>query len=203
MKFSRAISCVDVKRAFVAAEFMRRRDERYVPLLSDKEFSDRLAKAKAHVKKMGNAELDRVIVKKYPPRRDAYDGVDWHVGMVKTSEVAVWRGAGGLPASWTSGSLDETAKKIAVAFRKDSKLLKARIKRAIPRILRTAAETVQKEKYLLPIILPAGTIPSSRRGVRKFKGDIDDGSMRCLALAISGTKIIKAYVGVRKKSARG
>ena len=55
---------------------------------------------------------------------------------------------------------------------------------------------IQKEKYLFPVVLPGGTM--GRKGLKKMKGDIDDGCMRSIALAISGKKKIKMYIGKKK-----
>jgi hypothetical protein len=201
MKLISPVPRIDVKRAFIASQYTRYQSHRrYLPLLTKQEFSKKLARAKARAKKLNNAQLDRIIGKEWKPRRDAYNSVDWYIGTVKTNEVAAWKGAGGLPIFWTKGPLIATAEKVSEALRKNSKLLKSRIKRSVSRILQTSADTIQKDRYLFPIILPAGTIPDARRGMKKFKGDIDDGCMRSIALAISGKKTIKAYIGVRKRS---
>lgn len=199
MKLLFPVSRIEVKRAFVASQQVRyQHHRRYLPLLSKVEFSKKLRAAKVKVKKLSGARLDRIIGKEYPPRRDAYNSVDWYVGIVKITEIAVWKGAGGLPIAWTRRSLAATAKKVSVAMKGNSKLLNSRIKRSVPRILQTSAEMVQKDKYLFPIILPPGTIKHCRQGVEKFKGDIDDGNMRSIALAVGGKKTIKAYIGVKK-----
>lgn len=198
MKLLSSVDRIEIKRAYVAAQFVRlERHKRYMPLLTRKEFSKKLGRAKLRVKKLNNAQLDRIIGKEWKPRRDAYNSVSWYIGTIRTNEVAAWKGAGGLPISWTKGHLAATAKKVSKALHANSKLLKSRIKRSIPRILQTSVDVAQKDRYLFPIILPAGTIPDARRGMRKFKGDIDDGCMRSIALAISGKKIIRAYIGVK------
>ncbi len=200
MKLISPVRGIEVKRAFVISQHIRRhgnKNKRYLPLLSKEEFARKLKSAKAYVKKMNDVQLDRIIAKEWPPRRDAYNGVEWHLGVVDANEVAVWKGAGGLPVAWTNGSLSKTAKKVSLAMKKNSELLKSRVKRSIPRILQTSSDIVQKDKYLFPIVLPGGTIPQCRKGLKKLKGDIDDGCMRSIALAISGKKKIKAYIGTR------
>lgn len=199
MKLITPVSRVEVKRAFVASQKVRyQRHRHYLPFLSSEEFSKKLALAKKTVQKFSDAQLDRIIGKEYAPRRDAYNSVDWYIGNAKINELGTWKGAGGLPIAWTSGSLEATARKVARAMKNNSKLLNSRIKRSVPRILQTSAEMVQEDRYLFPIILPPGTIKQCRQGVKKFKGDIDDGNMRSIALAIGGKKTIKAYIGVRK-----
>jgi hypothetical protein len=49
-------------------------------------------------------------------------------------------------------------------------------------------------RFLAPIVVPGGTwrpTPPCRR----MKGDIDDGCMRAIALAIKGHDNFKAYIG--------
>ncbi|HUC02024.1 MAG TPA: hypothetical protein VMA75_03915 [Candidatus Paceibacterota bacterium] len=199
MKLIRSVARIEVKRAFVAANDTRGHSKGRRAKLSKEDFEKNFKKAKKRVKELSNSQLDRIIGREFTKRRDAYNQVDWYAGTVKTNEVAVWRGAGGLPPVWTRGSLSQTGKLVALAIKKKSKRLKKRVKLAIPGILAISADAVQKEKYLLPIILPADTIPGCRRGLKKFKGDIDDGCMRSIALAVSGKKVIKAYIGVKKK----
>ena len=54
---------------------------------------------------------------------------------------------------------------------------------------------IKKEKYLLPILLPAGIIAKPRKGMQKTKFYIDDGNMRALAFTSTGDKKIKAFIG--------
>ena len=83
-------------------------------------------------------------------------------------------------------------------MQEDSVEIQRRSKRAIPVILRLKS-IIKKEKYLFPIVYERGIGASIRRGLPKMKINIDDGSMRSIAFAISGDKKIKAYIGVRKK----
>jgi hypothetical protein len=195
MRFIRQVPAIQVKRAFVVANDTRGHKKEKRAKLSNEELQKNFIKAKVRVGKLKNAQLDRIIGKEYAKRRDAYNSVEWFIGTVKTNEVAVWRGAGGLPMPWTQASLEKTAKKVAWAIERKSKRLKKRVKLAMPGILANSLEKIQKEKYLLPIILPAGTIKNCRGQFRKFKGDIDDGCMRSIALAVSGKKTIRAYIG--------
>jgi hypothetical protein len=67
-------------------------------------------------------------------------------------------------------------------------------------MLATNVEMLQGEKYLLPIIFKGGTGTRGRHGLKRImKGDIDDGCMRSIALAVSGTKVIRVYIGFPKK----
>lgn len=149
------------------------------------------------VLKMPEAALDRFILRKNrSKRRDSYNKAQWYIGTVKTGEVGVWKGAGSLPLKWTRGSLAQTAQLVKSGLAQSSPLVTARSKRTIPGILKNLSR-FQKEKYLLPIILPGGSAP--RRGLKRMRGDVDDGCMRAIALAISGKKTIRAYIGKTKQ----
>jgi hypothetical protein len=116
------------------------------------------------------------------------------------SELGVWRRAGGLSMQWTKGNLAQTAEHVSQALKKDPKTLRHRSFTAIPGIIKTALPILQKEKYLLPVAFKNGTGTKGRRGLKqKVIGDLDDGCMRSVALAVSGKKSIKIYFGVPKK----
>lgn len=77
---------------------------------------------------------------------------------------------------------------------------KIRAAKAVKGILETNIDLIQDEKYLYPIVFKEGTGTNGRKGLKKkMKGDIDDGCMRSIALAINGAKKIKVYFGVPMK----
>lgn len=189
MRLSKKVSNIQVKRVFVASDLGK----------PSKSGPPRFEAVKRRVKKMDRKQLDRRISSHSEHRLAAYDALDWHLGTATVNEVAVWQGAGGLPKPWTKGSLRQTGDIVRVALAKRSKRLKKRVKRALPGIIKYSLETIQKDPYFLPIILPSGTMPHCRQGMKKYKGDIDDGCMRSIALAVSGKKVIRAYIGKNKK----
>lgn len=200
MKFLKKVRRIEVKRAFVASDHItkyRLPRRRYLPKLRREDFLKRLVSARAYVLKRSEGQLDRFIYKQDKKRLKAYNSVDWYLGWVSTKEVGVWKRAGGLPLAWTKGSLAETAEKVAKAFDKNDKKVARRAKRAISRIT-DVLDIIEKEKYLYPIILQSGT--RSRKKIKKMGGDIDDGSMRAIVLALTGKKKLKAYIGVPKKT---
>jgi len=181
MKLLQKVPALEVKRAFV---------------ISDRTKRQNFTTAKKGVLRMSEAALDKILLRKNrSKRRDSYNKALWHIGTVKTNEVGVWKGAGGLPLKWTRGSLAETGRLVKSGLKNNSQLITDRAKTAIPGILKNLSR-VQKEKYLLPIILPGGSI--ARRDLKRMRGDIDDGCMRSIALAVSGKKTIKAYIGKKK-----
>lgn len=116
------------------------------------------------------------------------------------SELGVWTRAGGLPLRWTNKSLAETAEKVTRGFKRKSKSIKRRPKHAIPSILKIKDHLEQKEKYLYPIVFKTDTGTKGRKRLKKkMKGDIDDGCMRSIAMAMSGRKSITVYFGIPKE----
>jgi hypothetical protein len=163
-------------------------------------FKQKLKNARKKTLKLKESQLDKIIKDEYKKRLIAYDNSKWYLAEVNIDEIGVWSKAGGLPLSWTNGSLSETAKKVKYALDHSPKLLRKRSSYSIPNMLKTNVHILQKEKYLLPIIFKGGTGTKGRKRLkRQMKGDIDDGSMRAVALAISGKKTIKAYVGFPNK----
>lgn len=198
MKLFKKVGSLTVKKCFVAAQFISKYKlgkTRYLPKLQREEFLKRLEASKKYVAKMSRNRLDRFIGHAYAKRLRVYDSVDWYEGYVTPEEVGVWKKAGGLPLEWTKGSLLETARLVKEGLKNNDKKVAARSKRTIPRTM-DLLDLIGKEKYLYPIIVPGGSM--GRQGLKKMKGDIDDGNMRAIALIISGVIKFKAFVGVSK-----
>ncbi|MBI3888193.1 hypothetical protein HY311_00150 [Candidatus Nomurabacteria bacterium] len=199
MKILQKVKPIEVKRCFVVSDFLSQKYLGENTQIKDKsQYVKRLVKAKRAILELPEGMLDMIIKGEWKKRFKAYKNMQWCVGIVKTNEVGVWKKAGGLPIAWTRGSLEETACLVAQALKKNSKKLTKRSGIAIPGILKNSISLIQKEKYLFPIILWDGTI--GRKGLKKMKGNIDDGCMRSVSLAVSGKKEIKAYIGRKIKS---
>lgn len=201
MKKIRKVPTIEVKRTFVIPNLIRtNKNRRYLGKVTKEYFEKRLEHAKRRGLKLSERQLDKIIHDEYPKRLRAYDNSDWYLGAVTSSEVGVWKKAGGLPLAWTNGSLQETATKVRYALKTNSKSLKKRSRYAVTNMLKTNVQDLQKEKYLFPIIFKGGTGTRGRARLRKqMKGDIDDGCMRSVTLAVSGVKKIKVYIGFPKK----
>ncbi len=205
MKILEEVKPVVVKRSFAIADHLTQRkgrgnNRKFLRGLSEKEFDKKLQRAKKSILKLKEKGLDGLITPKFPKRLNAYNNSKWFVANVSPKEVGVWKRAGNLPLSWTKGSLFETAQKVKIALETNSKLLKRRPRYAIPNILKIKTHLEQKEQYLYPIVFKANTGTQGRRGLkRKLKGDIDDGSMRSIALAMVGKNPIKVYFGVSQR----
>ncbi len=175
-------------------------NRKFLKDVSEKEFSEKLIQAKKVILKLDEKDLDRLVSPKWPKRIKAYNNSQWFLAQVSAKEVGVWRRAGNLPLQWTNGSLFETAGKVKAALMTNSKLLKQRPKHSIPNILKIKTHLEQKEKYLYPIVFKTDTGTKGRKRLKnKTKGDIDDGCMRSIALAISGRNPITVYFGIPKK----
>lgn len=193
---------IEVKRCFVLSQLIRwkKRHKGHLSIITREEYLKKLASANKKIMTFSEKKLDRIIAKEWVKRLHAYNNNQWYMGEVKTNEIGVWKRAGEMPLSWTNGSLAETAASVERALQGRFKRRRIRAARAIPGILKTSIDVLQEEKYLLPIIFKGGTGTEGRRGLkRKMKGDIDDGCMRSIALAISGVKTIKAYIGIPLK----
>jgi hypothetical protein len=148
---------------------------------------------------MKEQDLDAFIAREYKRRLIVYDLSDWFLATVSVDEVGVWERAGGLPLEWTNGSLKKTATHVRKAILSTS-LSRTRARRVVLAMLESNVEDIQSEKYLLPIVFKGGTGTKGRRLLsRQMKGDIDDGCMRSVALAVNGARTLKVYFGVPKK----
>jgi hypothetical protein len=203
MELLKKVTSLEAKRCYVLSQRftskkMRKEELKKHIIKPIKEtFLKNLSINKHAVLKLEETELDRIISAEYKKRLRAYDSVKWYIGHIDLSEAGLWKGAGGLPKAWTRGSLKDSADKMSYELKENNpRYSRIRAMKTVPEIVNFKA-IIKKEKYLLPIILSGGTISSSRKGMRKMKGDIDDGCMRSLAFAISGDKKIKAYIGIK------
>ena len=209
MELLKKVSRLEAKRCFVLSQRFTskqmRKDavKKHMIKPSEKTITANIKTQVVEVMKMSEEQLDHIITTEYKKRLKAYDAVEWYLGTVDVSEVGVWRGAGGLPKSWTRGSVKETAQKLFDGMiKKDFQHSRVRAARVVPKILEIKS-ILKKQKYLLPIILSSGTIKSARKGMKKMEGDIDDGCMRSLAFAGTGDGTIKAYIGIAPKGFKG
>ena len=149
---------------------------------------------------MKETDLDKIIGSKYQKRLVAYDSYEWHVAEMSPDELGVWRYAGELPLRWTNRTLSETADKVRRALHRKNgfhqKRKHVRAAQAIPGIIQTSLPLIQTNKYHFPIVFKGGTGTLARRRLKlQTVGDIDDGSMRSISLAVTGVKKIRVYFG--------
>ncbi|MGC9602463.1 MAG: hypothetical protein ABSE76_01850 [Minisyncoccia bacterium] len=205
MKLLKKVPPIEVKRAFVISDYVshQKYSRQQIGVISQAQYQKRVTKAKEIILQLPETMLDMILAGEYRKRFTAYNNADWHLAVADTDELGVWRGAGGLPTQWTHGNLAQTAEHVSEALDKNPKKLKHRSFTAIPGIIKTSLSVIQKEKYLLPIAFKGGTGTKGRRGLKiKVAGDLDDGCMRSVALAVSGKKKIKLYFGIPKKKGK-
>jgi hypothetical protein len=205
MKLLRGVPTIEVKRTFVIADHITQRknlgnNHKFLKDISEDEFHQKLRGAKKSILKLKEKNLDKLISPKWKKRIEAYNNSKWFLAEMSPHELGVWHHVGNLPLRWTNRSLAETAQKVIRGLKRKSKSIKRRPKHSIPNILKIKDQVEQKEKYLYPIVFKTDTGTRGRRRLkRKMKGDIDDGCMRSIALAMSGRDPITVYFGIPKK----
>ncbi len=201
MKLLKKVSTLEAKRCFVLSQRFTSKKMRKKGIKvhdpSEKNLVDHLSQVRKDVLKLKESSLDRIIGSESKKRLQVYNNLDWYVGEVNTSEVKVWKNTGGLHASWTQRqSLKYTAEKLVQELQKEnSKLRRKRVMHTVPQIMKVK-KIIQKEKYLLPIVVPNRTYAKYSGGFRSIPGILDDGCMRSLAYAVSGDQKIKVYIGI-------
>ena len=206
MKIIKSVSTIDVKRTFVIADHITQRknldnNRKFLKDIPEKEFKKRLVSVKKTILKLKEKDLDMLISPKWVKRINSYNNSKWFIAKMSPHELGVWHHAGNLPLRWTNRSLAETAEKMTRGLKRNSKSIKGRPKHAIPSILKIKSHLEQKEKYLYPIVFKTDTGTQGRKRLkRKMAGDIDDGCMRSIAMAMIGRDPITVYFGVPKKN---
>jgi len=193
------VSTKEVKRCFVVGMLMNMQNgkKKHLGKVSRVEFAQKLARVKRHALKLTEQQLDALITD--PRRLASYNSSNWYVGTAKINELGVWTRAGGMPLEWTNRSLKETAQKVKHGLTLNTSLARSRVRLAVANMLKTNVGDLQKEKYLLPIVFKGNTGTRGRwRLKHQTKGDIDDGCMRSVALAVSGEETLKIYIGIPK-----
>ncbi len=196
MRVIKPVATLEVKRCFVIGDLAKPPRGKTFTRAA---FIKHLASTKKRVLKMDEPALDACIGKR-SVRLLTYNSSAWHLAEFSPGELGVWRRAGRLPLPWTNRSLKETAEKVRYALGEDAKLQLGRARHAIPGILHLSISEIKREKYLLPIVVKSGTGHRGRSRLKyQTKGDIDDGCMRSIALAVSGEKVLRVYFGVPKR----
>ncbi len=205
MKILKQVKSIEVKRTFVISDYIAHvrngkksgNNHRFLKSIDQEDFQNTLREVKEKILKIKEKDLDKLISPEWQKRIKAYNSSKWFLAKIDSREVGVWPRAGGLPLRWTNRSLFETAEKVVRGFKRSSKSIKRRPKHALPSILKISTHINQKEKYLYPIVFKTDTGTQSRKRLkRKMIGDIDDGNMRSIALAMSGRNPFIVYFGI-------
>ena len=156
-------------------------------------FQKELVALKDVVHRMTNPQLDSVLDWRAP----VYDQLTWKWGTATIDEVGVWPMAGGLPADLCMGSARETA--TGIKKRGGIQALPvpygdSRAKNNIPGMI-TIASVISKER-LLSVIAEVGGTHRPTPPYLKQKWDLNDGSIRSVALALARMERLNAFFGV-------
>ena len=204
MELTKKVESIEPKRCFVFSQRFTSKNMRVKSIKDNKvkvnkeTFKKDLKRVEKEVLKMSEKELDKIIAVEYGPRLNAYNKMDWYIGYVNVDEIGAWRGAGGVPMLWTKKSLESTAERIFREIGNEkSRFRRIRAVKIVPEMIRVK-DVLKKERYLLPITLPTGTLRSCRKGMNKVDRYLDDGNMRAFAFAVSGDRRIKAYIGIKQ-----
>ena len=196
------IDRIEVKRAFVLSQVftskrMRTKSVRKNMIAPSQEsLKKNLLQQKKRVLCMSEKSLDKVIGDENKKRLKLYNELEWYIDEISINHVKVWKGTGGLYASWTERcSLAETAKKLKSELKKtNSRIRRVRAFTVVPQIS-DVQDLLKKEKYLMPIVVPNGSYKRQFGGIKSIEWFLDDGCMRSLAYAVSGDKKIKVFIG--------
>ena len=115
-------------------------------------------------------------------RANLYRKLNWTVGDIPLEDLGVWDRAQGLPHDYCTGSVVETAKKLAEA--PAGPVDKVMLLSSLP-----------LDPTLDTIIVVDGSLRRGRENCEETKYTIDDGCMRALAYAIRGQRKIRAHIG--------
>ncbi len=182
------VSRIEVKGCFVLGE-----QGKNLAGLVGKDFQAGLGDLKYGVEAMGEAELDREMIEQPQWRKTDYDTFEWAYDTVSIDRVGIWYEAGGLPAEFCLGSVRDTAN-LLEARRIESLPSLCKAKSEVP-VMRKVAAVIASERLLSAIAVPGGrrrpTPPRAR-----MTWDLDDGSHRAIALALSGIESLNAYLGI-------
>ncbi len=140
---------------------------------------------------MSDSQLDSVLGWRAP----VYDRLVWRWGTVSIDEVGVWPGAGGLPSSLCMGSVRETASEIANMGGAQALAVSGdpRARDSIAGMI--AVASVISNERLLSVIAVAGGTYRPTPPHKRMRWDLDDGSLRSIALTLAGIETLNAYFG--------
>ena len=182
----RQVDRIEVKRCFVLSERARKLANK-----QGNEFVKGLDTIEKIIVSLKENELDDEIRRIWPPRLNKYNELVWYYGKCSIDDMGVWRCARGLPREWTLGSVREAARYVEQAIEQGK--LRGDASIAILGIMKLS--DVIAERRLLSLILVPGGPRWGREYCRKMRWNVDDGSMRAIALALTGRTTLNAFVG--------
>ena len=175
-----------VIRSFLAADIAKEIENQANSISAETIFK----KAKDATSLYPDEDLIKMITD--PLRASRYTDYIWHLQEIKLIDMGAWLGhkhaTGDLQKEWCRGSVVDTAREVAKHIEMELRSIK-KLKSMIS-IINTILD------YFPPILVPGGTIRTAD-DIKHLPFDVDDGSHRCIAAALSGKTTIKAYVGMK------
>ncbi len=137
-----------------------------------------------------NEEILKMV--KDPLRLTRYTNCSWSLQEIKLTDMGVWlsqnHATGDLQREWCKGSVVDTA--LEVEKHKEVELRSIKKIRSMIPLIDIILE------YFPPILVSGGEIRKAS-DTKQLPFDVDDGSHRCIAAALSGKTEIKCYVGMK------
>jgi hypothetical protein len=161
--------------------------------LAEDQFGARLVVLKTQVERMSETDLDTELAIQPDWRITDYNTLVWAYGTVSIDRAGVWFLAGNLPEELCVGSIRDTANLLrsrGIESLPDG----CKAKLVVPQMVRVA-ERIAAERLLAVIAVLGGRHRPSPPCAR-MAWDLDDGSHRAIALALSGKTELNAYLGV-------
>ena len=138
----------------------------------------------------------------YAVKYDNYINSNWVLKEIDLNDCGVWPLMGGLPESFTNGSVVDTANTIKPYLEDKNKLNHSLSRLLYIENLIPYAEIITKH---IPLNVFTGSIirrnklmiPKYITDTKDCKYDIEDGNHRAVAMALKGKTKIKAFIGTR------
>ena len=129
---------------------------------------------------------------KDPLRAARYANCNWYLQEIELADMGGWLGhehaTGDLRREWCQGSVVDTA--YEVSKHKEMELRSIKKLKAMVPIIDIILD------FFPPILIAGGEIRKAN-DIKHLPFDVDDGSHRCIAAALSGKNAIRAYVGIK------
>ena len=190
---TKQVSREEVKRAFLLANAGKKIfSDNLNP--TEEEFYDSYRKIKQELESINAGEVDYRIGSRHMVRLVRYNSLEWFRGIKSFENMGSWHDMGGLDFKLTNGNILDTAKNFGT-FREKTK----------NRIISISKYINLIRENFPPVIIPGGlerelwynqTIRSlDQKPHEIYEFDVDDGNLRCVALALSGFKETEVYFG--------
>lgn len=205
MEVEKDIQNIEIFRTFYISEvLLKGLSERMT--LNEKVFEDKLLDLIRKAKKITDKTLIEYVAFFCPKpdalRYDNYMNTKWKLKEIPLMNCGAWPAVGELPYEVTYGNILDTAAYVD-RYLKNKNLLTWKTSKIL--YMERMLPYIKVLSTHLPIIVLEGNVIRNNKlweedvlkKSKLCKYDIDDGNHRAIALALTGAKTIKAYVGKR------